>query len=155
MVAEANRLPPSPEEEITNTATSRLAFAGDATLGLAISSCLFVTYLDVDCGKLTDLHAANVRTEKLARVAVRHGLYNYLRGDSAILDEKIKETSLTDLLVEKEIGPAHDRRFICSVQIRIAEGMLFVMGDEKSRVKKAENSAALTMIRSLQESKFS
>ncbi|KAH0751387.1 hypothetical protein KY285_004535 [Solanum tuberosum] len=35
--------------------------------------------------------------------------------------------------VEKEIGPAHDRRFICSVQIRIAEGMLFVMGDEKSR----------------------
>ncbi|KAH0751389.1 hypothetical protein KY285_004537 [Solanum tuberosum] len=103
MVADANRLPPSPEEEITNTATSvrameellkyrnyqRLAFAGDATLGLAISSCLFVTYLDVACGKLTDLHAANVSTEKLARVAVRHGLYNYLRGDSAILDEKL------------------------------------------------------------------
>ncbi|XP_015089687.1 ribonuclease 3-like protein 2 [Solanum pennellii] len=27
--------------------------------------------------------------------------------------------------VEKEIGPVHDRRFICSVQIIIAEGMLF------------------------------
>ncbi|KAH0721889.1 hypothetical protein KY289_004933 [Solanum tuberosum] len=139
MVADANRLPPSLEEEITNTATSRLAFASDATLGLAISSCLLVTYLDVDCGKLTDLHAANVSTEKLARVAVRHGLYNYLRGDSAILDEKSRERD----------------RSCSSVQIRIAEGMLFVMGDEKSRVKKAENSAALTMIRSLQESKLS
>ncbi|KAK4344508.1 hypothetical protein RND71_034684 [Anisodus tanguticus] len=58
-------------------------------------------------------------------------------------------------LIEKEIGPAHDRRFICSVQIAIAEGMLFVTGDEKSRVKDAENSAALAMIRGLQESKFS
>ncbi|KAJ8534432.1 hypothetical protein K7X08_016160 [Anisodus acutangulus] len=57
--------------------------------------------------------------------------------------------------IEKEIGPAHDRRFICSVQIAIAEGMLFVTGDEKSRVKDAENSAALAMIRGLQESKFS
>ncbi|KAK4723591.1 hypothetical protein R3W88_026370 [Solanum pinnatisectum] len=57
--------------------------------------------------------------------------------------------------VEKEIGPAHDRRFICSVQIIIAEGMLFVMGGEKSRAKDAENSAALATIRSLQESKFS
>ncbi|KAM3199886.1 ribonuclease 3-like protein 2 [Capsicum annuum] len=47
------------------------------------------------------------------------------------------------------------RRFICSVQIVIAEGMLFFMGDEKSRVKDAENLAALAMIRSLQESNFS
>ncbi|KAM3343257.1 ribonuclease 3-like protein 2 isoform X1 [Capsicum galapagoense] len=331
----------------------RLAFIGDASLSLAISSYFFVTYPEIDCGKLTDLRAVNVSTEKLARVAVRHGLYNYLRRDSAVLDEKVKEfviavkqeeemefhggmikapKVLADIVesvmgavfldcgfdvnafwvifrgllepiimlnmleeqpqpvtmlfglckkdgkqvdvehrkegdkniasvyldgqfiasassehkenaklqvakaalkelyynpydkmdvesvplqrkrrnaesipfqkkkmdvesipfqkkkmdvefdqtkesegakqklnelcqrekwpkptyrVEKEIGPAHDRRFICSVQIVIAEGMLFLMGDEKSRVKDAENSAALAMIRSLQESKFS
>ncbi|XP_055807585.1 ribonuclease 3-like protein 2 [Solanum dulcamara] len=319
----------------------RLAFVGDAALGLAISSYFFVTYPHVDCGKLTDLRAANVSTEKLARVAVRHGLYKYLRRDSAILDEKVKEFVITvqqeeemefyggmikapkvlaDIVesvmgavyldcgfdvnavwvifrgllepiimlnmleeqpqpvtmlfvlckkdgkqvdvehqkeggkniasvfldgqfiasassehkenaklqvakaalkelyynpydkmdvevvpcqrkmrdvqsilfqkqkmdiefdptkesegakqklnelcqrekwpkptyrVEKEIGPAHDRKFICSVQIAIAEGMLFVMGEEKSRVKDGENSAALAMIQSLQGSKFS
>ncbi|TMW99067.1 hypothetical protein EJD97_003075 [Solanum chilense] len=52
----------------------RLAFVGDAALGLAISSYFFVTYPDVDCGRLTDLRSANLSTEKLARVAVRHGL---------------------------------------------------------------------------------
>ncbi|KAF3613111.1 putative cell differentiation protein RCD1 -like protein isoform X1 [Capsicum annuum] len=66
----------------------RLAFIGDASLSLAISSYFFVTYPEIDCGKLTDLRAVNVSTEKLARVAVRHGLYNYLRRDSAVLDEK-------------------------------------------------------------------
>ncbi|KAH0753120.1 hypothetical protein KY285_006268 [Solanum tuberosum] len=275
----------------------RLAFVGDAALGLAISSYFFMTHPDVDCGKLTDLRSANVSTEKLARVAVRHGLYKYLRRYSAILDEKVKEFVITvqqeeemefyggmikapkvlaDIVesvmgavyldcgfdvnavwvrptrayyyaeyvgrtttvsssehkenaklqvakaalkelfynpcdkmdvefvpfqrkkrdgesltfqkkkmdvefdptkecegakqklnelcqrekwpkptyrVEKEIGPAHDRRFICSVHIIIAEGMLFVMGDEQSRVKDADNSAALATIRSLQESK--
>ncbi|XP_049401560.1 ribonuclease 3-like protein 2 [Solanum stenotomum] len=73
----------------------RLAFVGDAVLGLAISSYFFKTYPDVDCGKLTDLRSANVSTEKLARVAVRHGLYKYLRRDSAILDEKVKEFVIT------------------------------------------------------------
>uniref|UniRef100_M1B5A4 Ribonuclease III n=1 Tax=Solanum tuberosum TaxID=4113 RepID=M1B5A4_SOLTU len=73
----------------------RLAFVGDAALGLAISSYFFMTYPDVDCGKLTDLRSANVSTEKLARVAVRHGLYEYLRRDSAILDEKVKEFVIT------------------------------------------------------------
>ncbi|TMW83743.1 hypothetical protein EJD97_000808, partial [Solanum chilense] len=117
MVTNPNRLPSSPEEEIRNTATSRLAFAGDVTLGLAISSCLFVTYPDVDCGKLTDLRFAIVSTKKLARVAVWHGLCNY--HSAATRQSSMKR-------VEKEIGPAHHRRFICFVQIGIAEGMLFV-----------------------------
>lgn len=67
----------------------RLAFVGDAALGLAISSYFFVTYPDVDCGRLTDLRSANLSTEKLAIVAVRHGLYKYLRRNSSILDEKV------------------------------------------------------------------
>ncbi|CAN4097171.1 unnamed protein product [Withania somnifera] len=73
----------------------RLAFIGDAALSLAISSYFFVTYPDVDCGKLNDLRAANVSTEKLARVAVWHDFYKYLRRDSAILDEKVQEFVIT------------------------------------------------------------
>ncbi|XP_009760521.1 ribonuclease 3-like protein 2 isoform X2 [Nicotiana sylvestris] len=307
------------EEALTHTSCNsssasnnyqRLAFVGDAALGLAISSYFFSVYPDVDCGKLTDLRAANVSTEKLARVAVRHGLYNYLRRNSPILDEKVKEFVITvqqeaemefyggvmkapkilaDIVesvmgavyvdcgfdvnafwldgkqvevehrkegdkniasvyvdgqfiasassehkenaklqvakaalkelfydpydemdvefvpsqkkktnvefapfqkikmdvefdptkeseeakqrlnelcgrkkwskpsyrIEKEIGPAHNRSFTCSVQVSIGENMFSVMGDEKSRVKDAENSAALAMIQGLQESKVS
>ncbi|OIS99121.1 PREDICTED: ribonuclease 3-like protein 2 [Nicotiana attenuata] len=92
------------EEALTHTSCNsssasnnyqRLAFVGDAALGLAISSYFFSVYPDVDCGKLTDLRAANVSTEKLGRVAVRHGLYNYLRRNSPILDEKVKEFVIT------------------------------------------------------------
>ncbi|XP_060199818.1 ribonuclease 3-like protein 2 isoform X2 [Lycium barbarum] len=96
------------EEALTHSSFSnsvsnfnRLAFIGDAALGLAISSYFFSTYPDIDCGKLTDLRAANVSTEKLARVAVRHGLYNYLRHNSAILDEKVKEFVITVQQEEK------------------------------------------------------
>ncbi|XP_055808839.1 uncharacterized protein LOC129877366 [Solanum dulcamara] len=165
MVTDANRLPPAPEEEITNTATSvrameelfkyrfkntklleealthssnnyyqRLAFVRDAALCLVISSCLFVTYPDVDCGKLTDLRAVNKLLKLPSGTA------------STSTSAAIRQSSMKR--VGKEIGPAHGGRFICSVQIAIAEGMLFGMGDEKSRVKDAENSAALTMIRS-------
>ncbi|PHU01203.1 hypothetical protein BC332_30990 [Capsicum chinense] len=69
----------------------RLAFIGDAAPSLPISSFFFATYPEIDCGKLTDLCIVNVSTEKLSKVVVRHGLYNYLRRDSAIFDEKVKE----------------------------------------------------------------
>ncbi|PHU23628.1 Ribonuclease 3-like protein 2 [Capsicum chinense] len=118
--------------------------------------------------KLTDLRAANVSTEKLARVAVRHGLYNYLRRDSAILDEKLTDLRganvstkklarvavqyglynylchILDERVEKEIGPAHDRRFICSVQIVIAEGMLFFDGRREVTSKRCREFSSLS-----------
>lgn len=56
--------------------------------------------------------------------------------------------------IEKEEGPAHERTFVSSVQISTANGVLYMMGDEKSRVRDAENSAASLMIRALQESDF-
>lgn len=52
------------------------------------------------------------------------------------------------------MGAAHERKFICSCQIETAEGVVFVMGDERSRVKEAENSAASMMLRGLQEAKY-
>lgn len=41
-----------------------------------------------------------------------------------------------------------------SVQIATTDGVLFIMGDEKSRVKDAENSAASMMLRALRESTY-
>ncbi|KAA8523646.1 hypothetical protein F0562_010069 [Nyssa sinensis] len=299
----------------------RLEFVGDAALGLAISNFVFLAYPDLDPGQLSLIRAANISTEKLARVAVRHGLYRYVRHNAAALDEKVRDFVLAvqqedytvvygglvkapkiladivesvaaavyvdcefdlkrlwvifrgllepivtlDILqqqpqpvtmlfelcqkdgkrvdikhwrkgekniatvyvdgryvatssseqkenaklhaataalqkllpskendrmsldissaingtneiegakqklhelsnkkklpkpsyrIVKEEGPAHERKFICSVHIETVDGLFYVMGEEKSRVKDAENSAASLMIRGLQESKY-
>ncbi|XP_060199810.1 ribonuclease 3-like protein 2 isoform X1 [Lycium barbarum] len=127
------------EEALTHSSFSnsvsnfnRLAFIGDAALGLAISSYFFSTYPDIDCGKLTDLRAANVSTEKLARVAVRHGLYNYLRHNSAILDEKLVRTSTnaTGYLPPPTSNTYKVKEFVITVQQE--EKMEFYGGDIKA-----------------------
>ncbi|KAL6975259.1 hypothetical protein U1Q18_024053 [Sarracenia purpurea var. burkii] len=55
--------------------------------------------------------------------------------------------------IKKEIGPSHERKYICSVRIKTADNVMYVEGDEKSRVREAENSAASLMIRGLLELK--
>ncbi|CAL5405512.1 unnamed protein product [Camellia sinensis] len=77
----------------------RLEFIGDAALGLAISNFVFLAYPDLDPGQLSLLRAANISTEKLARVAVRHGLHRYVRHNAAALDEKVRDFALA---VEQE-----------------------------------------------------
>ncbi|XP_051124756.1 ribonuclease 3-like protein 2 [Andrographis paniculata] len=69
----------------------RLEFVGDAALGLAISNLVFLQYPDADPGKLSLVRAANISTEKLARVAVRHQFYKYVRHNAAVLDEKVRD----------------------------------------------------------------
>ncbi|XP_008449147.2 ribonuclease 3-like protein 2 isoform X1 [Cucumis melo] len=69
----------------------RLEFIGDSAIGLAISNYFFSLYPDLDQGQLTLLRAANVSTEKLARVAVLHGLYDYVRRSAADLDDNVRE----------------------------------------------------------------
>uniref|UniRef100_A0A2N9IK17 RNase III domain-containing protein n=1 Tax=Fagus sylvatica TaxID=28930 RepID=A0A2N9IK17_FAGSY len=69
----------------------RLEFIGDAALGLALSNHVYLIYPDLDPGQLSLLRAANISTEKLARVAVRHGLYRFLRHNAASLRNKIKD----------------------------------------------------------------
>ncbi|KAL6968928.1 Ribonuclease 3-like protein 2, partial [Sarracenia purpurea var. burkii] len=66
----------------------RLEFLGDSALGLAISNFLFLSYPDLDPGQLSLLRSANISTEKLARVAVRHGLHRYVRHNATGLDDK-------------------------------------------------------------------
>ncbi|XP_050215535.1 ribonuclease 3-like protein 2 [Mercurialis annua] len=56
--------------------------------------------------------------------------------------------------IEKDKGLPHEKKFECSVQIATGDGVLYMMGDEKMRIKDAENSAASLMIRALQESNY-
>ncbi|KAM1228095.1 hypothetical protein ACFX2J_007228 [Malus domestica] len=52
--------------------------------------------------------------------------------------------------IEKPSGPAHEKRFVSSVEIATLE--LKMMGDERSTIKDAENSAAALMIVGLLQS---
>ncbi|KAI8010658.1 Ribonuclease 3-like protein 2 [Camellia lanceoleosa] len=72
----------------------RLEFVGDAALGIAISNFIFLTYPDLHPGQLSLLRSTNISTEKLARAAVRHGLYKYVRHNTAALDEKVRDFTL-------------------------------------------------------------
>ena len=60
----------------------------------------------------------------------------------------LMSTKLISLLyrLEKEGGPAHDRKFVCSVQVETQNGTFVTIGDPMSRVKDAENSAAQKML---------
>ncbi|GAV81958.1 dsrm domain-containing protein/Ribonuclease_3 domain-containing protein, partial [Cephalotus follicularis] len=70
----------------------RLEFLGDSALGLVLSIYLFLTYPNLDPGQLSLLRASNISTEKLARVAIRHGLYRFVRHNaSTALDDKVRE----------------------------------------------------------------
>lgn len=68
----------------------RLEFVGDPVLSLAISNYLFLAYPDLDPGQLSALRAANVSTEKLARVAVRIGLHRFVRHSAPPLVDKVE-----------------------------------------------------------------
>ncbi|XP_043688835.1 ribonuclease 3-like protein 2 [Telopea speciosissima] len=69
----------------------RLEFVGDAALGLALAEYVFRAYPGLDPGQLSLLRAANISTENLARVAVRHELYRYVRHNAPSLDAKVSE----------------------------------------------------------------
>ncbi|HEY8490802.1 MAG TPA: ribonuclease III [Dehalococcoidia bacterium] len=64
----------------------RLEFLGDAVLGCVVAERLYQEYQDLPEGQLTELRAALVRGETLARVAARYRLGDFLllgRGEEA------------------------------------------------------------------------
>ncbi|KAK9938600.1 hypothetical protein M0R45_015328 [Rubus argutus] len=97
------------EEALTHSSHSdavsyqRLEFVGDAVISLALSNYLFLAYPGIDQGKLSMLRSANVSTEKLARVAVRHGLFRYLRHSAPTLHHKVRE--FTEVVSGEEEAP--------------------------------------------------
>ncbi|KAF6159095.1 hypothetical protein GIB67_032712 [Kingdonia uniflora] len=69
----------------------RLALFGDSVLNLLITKNMFFTYQTASKGVLTRLRGANVDNDKLARVAVKLGLYKYLYHKDTHLQETISE----------------------------------------------------------------
>lgn len=67
------------EEALTHSSCTdlpsyqRLEFMGDAALGLAVSNYVYLAYPELEPGQFSLLRAANISTEKLARVAIHHG----------------------------------------------------------------------------------
>ncbi|KAK2379093.1 ribonuclease protein [Trifolium repens] len=56
--------------------------------------------------------------------------------------------------IERDEGTPQNKIFVTSVQIATPGGRLKMIGDEKSRLKDAQNSAASLMIRALQQGKY-
>ncbi|XP_059277880.1 ribonuclease 3-like protein 2 [Lycium ferocissimum] len=107
------------------------------------------------------LHAAKAALEKLAykstgKSDIKVEPNTEIGGAMQKLNElcRRKKWPLPTYRIEKQVGPPYDRRFICSVQVAVAEGVLLVTVGEKSRVKHAENSAASAMIWGRQDSNF-
>lgn len=69
----------------------RLEYLGDGVLTCVMSREVFLKYRQLQPGPLTRLRAANVDTEKLARVAVEHGLHRFLRHKAPHLDGQIHD----------------------------------------------------------------
>ncbi|WOL09351.1 ribonuclease 3-like protein 2 [Canna indica] len=71
----------------------RLEFVGDSALGLAVTKFLYSIDPNLDSGLLSALRSANVSNEKLARAAIRHNLYRFLRRNCAALDRAVLAAS--------------------------------------------------------------
>ncbi|XP_051183642.1 ribonuclease 3-like protein 2 isoform X2 [Lolium perenne] len=85
----------------------RLEFVGDAVLGLAFSNFLYLTNPTLGPGALSSLRAANISTEKLARVAVRHDFYPLLRRNCPRLDLMVGQfTESVKQELEDDLGTA-------------------------------------------------
>lgn len=67
----------------------RLEYVGDAVLNLLFSKEHYFLYPELSSGQLTRLRASNVDTEKLARVAIRHGLHRYLRHNKPLFEDQV------------------------------------------------------------------
>lgn len=60
-------------------------------------------------------------------------------------------TSVLLICRKNESGPPHSKKFICTVQIATVDGVYTMEGEERSRVKDAENCAASLLCRALHE----
>ncbi|XAR55350.1 Ribonuclease III [Bertholletia excelsa] len=68
----------------------RLEYVGDSVLNLLVTKEQFSLYQNLSPGLLSPLRAANVDTEKLARVAVNHKLHMYLRHEEPMFNKQIQ-----------------------------------------------------------------
>ncbi|PHT43090.1 hypothetical protein CQW23_17115 [Capsicum baccatum] len=81
----------------------RLEYIGDSVLNMLISKRHYFDYPDLAPGKLTTLRAANVDTEKLARVAIKYNLHNYLRHKKPLLKAQVIKYLLQPLITPEKL----------------------------------------------------
>ncbi|KAI3491274.1 hypothetical protein L1887_44366 [Cichorium endivia] len=68
----------------------RLEYVGDSILNFLVSKQQFFMYPNLPPGSLTALRAANVDTEKLARIAVKYNFHKYIRHENPKLSKQIQ-----------------------------------------------------------------
>ncbi|XP_010926171.2 ribonuclease 3-like protein 2 isoform X2 [Elaeis guineensis] len=114
MLAYSFRDPRLLEEALTHSSDTehpsyqRLEFLGDAALCLAFTNYVYLNNPGAGPGQLTVLRAANISTEKLARVAVRHDLYRLVRRNSPMLDQIVDEFTQSVLRErDEDLGCLH------------------------------------------------
>lgn len=78
----------------TSRSYERLEFVGDAVLALVFSNFLYLTYPNLEPGHLSSIRAANISTEKLARLAVRHNLHRFIRLKAPVLAANVTDISI-------------------------------------------------------------
>ncbi|KAK9056777.1 hypothetical protein SSX86_024140 [Deinandra increscens subsp. villosa] len=69
----------------------RLEYLGDSVLDLLFAKEHYFSYPNMKSGELTQLRAANVDTEALARVAFKHGLHRFLKHEDPSLKDRVEE----------------------------------------------------------------
>jgi len=79
----------------------RLEYIGDSVLNVMITKEQFHAYPTLAPGQLTRLRAANVDSEKLARVAIKYGLHRYLRHKKPLLGDQVSSLSHVIYLQKK------------------------------------------------------
>lgn len=57
----------------------------------------------------------------------------------------------TNCRIEEDPSPSNGNNYVSSVKVVTADGVLFMMGDGRSKIKDAESSAASLMLGALQE----
>ncbi|KAF3328844.1 ribonuclease 3-like protein 2-like isoform X2 [Carex littledalei] len=98
------------EEALTHSSFSKLdtissqqlELVGDAVLTLAMTNYLKLSHRDLTRGRISTLRSANLCTERLARVAVRHNIYPLVRRNSPELDKKVEEFTKTVMLESED-----------------------------------------------------
>ncbi|KAM3011508.1 hypothetical protein FF2_030207 [Malus domestica] len=93
--------------------------------------------------------AASEALSKLSEFGINYGSFEVVAENEA--KKNLKELCEKKRIRKptyrvKEFGPAHEKRFVSSVEIETLDGVLYKTGDERPRKRYAENSAASLMI---------
>lgn len=106
------------------------------------------------------LHAAKAALQKLSHKLGETDPISQLNGDESGAKQKLhelcgkKKWPKPIYKVQEEFGRAHEKRFVCSVEVEVADRILVVSGKEKSRVREAEHAAAYLMIHALRNCNY-